>query len=171
VDENGNKTGTIYTASITNIVEVSANFCLDLHSKFPIQATLNCLGAHTKVTNIHLINSQVGVLNSGQLQNVESIDVNLNQLQESGHADVAEAIRQLTQAVTESQEIQDEDKSTVLEQLEELSQQAVLAPDQRAKGGVLKAVATTVATILGAAGSLAEVWSTWGPVIRRFFNL
>ena len=92
-------------------------------------------------------------------------------MQESSSSNIAEAIEKLTQAVTESRKLQDQEKIIVLEQLEELSKQAVLSPDQRVKPGVLKAVVNGIATILGAAGGLAKVWSTWGPVVMRFFGL
>ena len=170
-DEDGKKTGTVYTGSISNIVEVSANFCLTIHRKFPLRPESDNHGVQSNVTNIFLNNSQVGILSSGQIQHVKSITANISHLQESGSNNIAEAIEKLTQAVTESRKLQDQDKTIVLEQLEELSKQAVLAPDQRAKTGVLKAVANGIATTLGAAGGLAEVWSTWGPVVMRFFNL
>jgi hypothetical protein len=81
------------------------------------------------------------------------------------------AIEKLTQAVTESRQLQHQEKTIVLEQLEELSKQAVLAPDQRLKPGVLNAVLNGIATTLGAAGGFAEVWSMWGQVLMRFFGL
>jgi hypothetical protein len=170
-DEDGKKTGTIYSGSINNIVEVSANFCLTMHRKFPIRPESDHHGVQSSVTNIFLNNSQVGLLHSGQIQHVQSITANIRHLQGSGSSNIAEAIEKLTQAVTGSQKLQDQEKTVVLEQLEELSKQAVLPADQRVKPGALKAVVNGVATTLGAAGGLAEVWSTWGPVVMRFFGL
>ncbi len=170
LDENGNKASTVHTGGIDNIVEVAANLCLTLHRSLPLCSESNNVEGQTRVTNINFNNSQVGFLNSGQIQNVESIAVNVSQLQDSGSNNIAEAIKQLTQAVTASQELQDTDKTIVLEQLEELSKQAVLAPEQRAKSGVLKAIAMGIPTTLAAAGSCAEAWSRWGPVILDFFT-
>lgn len=170
-DEDGKKTGTIYGGGINNVVEVSANFCLTMHRKFPLRPEAGNHEVQSNVTNIFLNNSQVGLLNSGQLQHIQSISVNIRHLQGSGSSNIAEAIEKLTQAVTTSRKLQDQDKTVVLEQLEELSKQAVLAPDQRVKPGVLKAVVNGIATTLGAAGGLAEVWSTWGPVVMKFFGL
>jgi hypothetical protein len=138
-DEDGKKTGTIYGGSINNVVEVSANLCLTMHRKFPLRPEPDNHEVQSNVTNIFLSNSQVGLLNSGQIQHVKSITANIRHLQGSGSSNIAEAIEKLTQAVTESRKLQDQEKTIVLEQLEELSKQAVLAPDQRLKPGVLKA--------------------------------
>ena len=170
-DEDGKKTGTIFGGSINNVVEASANFCLTMHRQFPLRPGPDNHEVQSNVTNIFLSNSQVGFLNSGQIQHVKSITANIRHLQGSGGSDIAEAIEKLTQAVTESRQLQDQEKTIVFEQLEELSKQAVLTPDQRLKPGVLNAVLNGIATTLGAAGGFAEVWSTWGQVVMRFFGL
>lgn len=121
--------------------------------------------------NIIISQSNIGLLNTGELEDVKSISVNITSLQNSGYAEVAEALKNLTEAVVNSQELSSEKQSEVLDQLTELSRWATLTAEQRAKPGVLKAVLGGLATTLGAAGGLAEVWSTWGPAIRAFFGL
>lgn len=120
---------------------------------------------------INLQNSTVGVLNAGEIENVKSISVNVSTLAKSGHDDVAVALKELTEAVADSTEISPDERAYVLENLEELSKQAALAPEERAKSGVIKSILSGVATTLSAAGGLAEVWSTWGSAIRVFFGL
>ncbi|HEX8609287.1 MAG TPA: hypothetical protein VF679_11660 [Pedobacter sp.] len=120
---------------------------------------------------INLQNSTIGILNAGEIENVQSISVNVSSLVNSGHDEVAKALKELTEAVASSSEISPDERAYVLENLEELSKQAALLPGERAKSGVLKSVLSGVASTLGAAGGLAEVWSTWGSMIRAFFGL
>lgn len=125
----------------------------------------------TYKTEIHLSNSTVGILNTGEIEDVQSISVNVSALAESGHAEMAKAIKELTEAVAASQELSVDERAYVLENLEELSKQALLPPNERAKSGVIKSLVTGVGASLSAAGGLAEVWSTWGEAIRTFFGL
>lgn len=120
---------------------------------------------------INLQNSTIGILNAGEIEDVQSISVNVSSLVESGHDEVAKALKELTEAVAASSEISPGERAYVLENLEEISKQAALPSEERAKPGVLKSVLSGVASTLGAAGGLAEVWSTWGNVIRAFFGL
>jgi hypothetical protein len=121
-----------------------------------------------KKMNIH-INGDVGVLNTGEIRDVQSINANVNSLVESGHKSAAEALTQLTEAITSSTELSDTDRTEMLQQLNELSRQAA-SPESERSRGVAKAILGSVAATLGAAGGLAEVWSTWGPQIAAFFG-
>jgi hypothetical protein len=165
-DEAGNPNGSVFTDSMSNIGEVSANFCLILHSRYPIprEETIAMSG-------INIVNSTVGILNTGQMNNIKSIAVNIGKLNDSGLADVAAALNALTDAVAASIELTNEAKSLMLEQLESLSKQALLPEEERMKPGVLKAIGSTLSSTLAAAGGLAEVWSTWGPAVLAFFGL
>jgi stage III sporulation protein SpoIIIAA len=123
------------------------------------------------LNNINIDRSVIGMLNAGQIQDVQNISVNVTSLVESGNSGVAQALKNITEAVAASQEVNEEQRSEILDQLDELSSQAALPSDKRAKLGVIKAVLASLATTLGAAGGLAEVWSTWGPAICTFFGV
>jgi hypothetical protein len=127
-------------------------------------------GNTTYKTEIHLSNSTVGILNTGEIEDVRSISVNVSTLAETGHAEMAKAIKELTEAVATNQELSAGERAYVLENLEELSRQALLPPDERAKSGVIKSLVSGVGASVSAAGGLAEVWSTWGEQIRTFFG-
>ena len=80
---------------------------------------------------ISIKNSTIGILNTGQMQN--NIIVNIGKLNDSGLDEVAAAIHALTHAVAVSTELIDEVKSFTLEQLESLSEQALLPEKVRMK--------------------------------------
>ena len=125
----------------------------------------------TPSISIQLTNSTIGILNTGEIEDVQSISVNLSTLAEAGHTEVAAALKALTEAVAASREISSDERTYILDNLEELSKQAALAANERTKNSVIKSIFSGVASSLGAAGGLAEVWSTWGNVIRAFFGL
>ena len=163
-DENGSPKRHVFTGSIENICEVSANLCLVLHGRYPL------LEKEVSMSEINITNSTIGVLNTGQMNNIKSIAVNIGKLNDSGLKEVAAAINALADAVAVSTELIDELKSSTLDQLESLSQQALLPEKERMKPGILKALGTALSSTLSAVGGLAEIWFTWGPAIQKFFG-
>lgn len=119
---------------------------------------------------VNISNSTIGMLNAGDIENVESISIQVSSLADAGHEDVAEALKHLTQSVTENREISGAERTELLDQLGELSRQATLPPEKRMKAGVIKSFLTGLGGALSAAGGSAEVWATWGPTIRAFFS-
>jgi hypothetical protein len=162
--EDGSYAGTIYSGSISNVVEASANLCLLLHARYPLRIQEN------QMTEIKISNSTIGILNTGQIKNIESININIEKLNDAGSDEVADALKNITTAVIESAELAADVKSNTLEQLESLSEQAILPADERSKPGVIKAVFATLNGTLAVAGNLASIWSTWGPAIQKFFG-
>ncbi|MCX5880338.1 MAG: hypothetical protein NTU74_00505 [Deltaproteobacteria bacterium] len=153
-----------YRALKELVVEASANLCLLLHARYPLQMQ------EKQVTEIRISNSTIGILNTGQIKNIESIIINIGKLNDVGSDEVANALKNITSAVAESTDLTADVKSNTLEQLENLSEQAVLPVNDRSKPGVIMAVFTALNGTLAAAGSLADIWSTWGAAIQKFFG-
>ena len=103
-------------------------------------------------------------------EGIQRIDINISRLDKTSESSIAEAIRALTEAVVTTQAISIEQRSDLLDQLNELSDQALLPPAQR-KTGVVKAIVTGLAGGLNTASGLATIWSTWGDLIRTYFGL
>jgi hypothetical protein len=120
---------------------------------------------------ISVSKSNVGVLNTGEIKEIRSVSLNVSALAQIEHTEMATALRQLVGAVSKSEELTKQQRSEILEQLEEIARQANTPPERRVTSGVLKSALSGIATTLGAAGGLAEVWSTWGPAIATFFGL
>ena len=120
---------------------------------------------------INISNSTVGVVNTGEIKEIKSILVSTSALTEAGHSEVATALRQLADAVSKNQELSDKQRTEILAQLDEIARQANTPAEKRSALGVIRSILSGIATGLGAAGGLAEVWSTWGPAIAKFFGL
>ena len=114
-------------------------------------------------------NSQVGVLNTGEMQ-AKSITGSISTSADPSQHQIAEALTSLMEAVKASQNISSQRQTEILEQLELLSEQAKLAPSKR-KVGLVKPILSTLATALSAGGGSAEIWSQWGDAIKIFFGI
>lgn len=81
--------------------------------KYPERPRIVHTGAMT-LNNIHVSNSQVGVLNTGTLQNV---DATVNVLRSEGNPELAAAVLALAQALVSTTELSSEKKNQALELL------------------------------------------------------
>ena len=126
------------------------------------------IGYHNNAT---ITGGTFGILNTGEMKRIESIEVNVSTLANSDQSQqVAEALKHLTEAVAESKEITSEQKDETLEQLELLSEQAILPAPER-KTGLIKPTLGVLSTTFSAGGGLAEIWNTWGTPIKAFFGV
>jgi hypothetical protein len=119
---------------------------------------------------VKVSNSTVGVINTGEIQEIKSVYLNTSDLTSTGHTKLATALRKVAEAVSESQELAEKQQTELLEQLREVAQQANKPPDDRVAPEVMKALLSGMATTICTVGALAEIWSTWGPAITKFFG-
>src|SRR6185503_5818514 len=96
------------------------------------------------LNNIKIDRSVIGMLNAGSIQDVERIDVNVTALAQSGSREIAAALKSLTEAVASSQELSAAQRRELLEQINLVSGEAALAPENR-KTGVIKPVLSAMA--------------------------
>ena len=114
------------------------------------------------------IGGNVGILNTGTMQTIGDLNIEVNKVDLAGHHQVAEALKMIAEGITNSTELSTDKKDEVLQQIQELARQASLPSEKRATKGVITALLKGLATTLGAAGGLATVWNTWGSTLQRF---
>jgi hypothetical protein len=118
-------------------------------------------GIHLTVQNAANINlgSQVGTINAA-----------VTVIAEQGQSEVANAIRELSEAILRSNAMQDSQKQEALQVVTDLAKQAEAKPEARSKGTV-KALIAGLPTLIKAATDLTALWEKWGPIIRAHFGV
>lgn len=104
------------------------------------------------MNNIHVSDSQIGVLNTGNISNMDGI---VTVLKNDGNTELAMTLATLTQAVIESNELAREQKDEIIELLGVLSSEAV-APKQNRKMAVVRTIFSKLTTLLTNAATLGE---------------
>ena len=105
------------------------------------------------LNNINIQNSNVGVINTG---NVESIDVSLTFLKEQGNEEIAELIKILTKEIIKNKDIVENQKNEILEQLAFITEQLSIPKEQR-KTSILKTIFATIFTSISGFSNLLEI--------------
>ncbi len=116
--------------------------------------------------HIKVSESNIGVINAGTVDNLETgIQVILNR----GDKELANAVGELTQAVLDSKEINDELKREIAEQLELLVTEALATKDKQRKGLARKVISDISQSIMTIA-SLLTIWNNVQPLLQPYFG-
>jgi hypothetical protein len=132
--------------------------------RFPTRKTVNLGGV--ALHNIKVDNSTIGVINTG---NIETVDVAVSALNNSGNNDIATALNQLTTEVVKNTEPQNDVKNQIVELLSLIASEAT-APKERQRKGAMKALLSQLKDLLSVSSSLIQIWEKWGPTIHTIFT-
>ena len=115
--------------------------------------------------NINVDRSTVGSINTGS---VNSIDVTLGQLGQGGASEIAESVKEFTEALLQEAQVTNETRTGMLEQLAFVSEQLLTPEDQR-KTSIIRQTWNTLTAEAGRFTSLAaaleKIKTTIGPVL------
>lgn len=118
------------------------------------------------LNNIRVSNSEIGVLNTGSIENVDST---VTVLKSSGNSELAQAVTALSEAVIKSNEISSNEKNQIIELLGAISSEAI-APKQKQRRSVVKALLSELSGMLSGIGSLASLWEKVKGVFEQVFS-
>jgi len=134
--------------------------------RFPDRAKPVNIIAGTKMTNIHLSNSVAGVINLGA---IHSVDQTVSALITLGEPDLANAIKELTQATASSSVLAQAQKNELIEILGFLAEQAATPPQSR-KSGMVASMLEKAPAILALANDVADTYQKYWPIIEAVFS-
>jgi hypothetical protein len=119
---------------------------------------------------LHNINVSGGVIGSVNSGDIATIDVAMTTIQHSGNDEVAKALKTITEAVLNNEELSNELKNEIIQNLSFVSQQVSVPPENRNQG-VLKAVISGIKEGVNTASSLIDIWLKVEPVFRGALGL
>ncbi|MDP3786581.1 MAG: hypothetical protein Q8R05_03410 [Candidatus Omnitrophota bacterium] len=119
------------------------------------------------LNNIHVSRSEIGVLNTGVIENVDST---LTVLKTQGNAELAAAVTGLSEAVIKATEITAEQKNQIIELLSALSEEAV-APKEKQKKSVIKALIQHLEDLLKGVSTITGLWNIAKTIFLKIFGI
>jgi hypothetical protein len=137
-----------------------------LYTRMEIPKPTNIRTGPMTFNNITVSKSVVGAINTGSIQ---ELDVAMDQVRVGGYPEVAGALKLITQAVLDAQDLTPKSKNEILEHLSFVGTQATLPQDNRHKA-VGCTVLETVERLLNASASAAALWPMAKPYLAALFN-
>jgi hypothetical protein len=124
--------------------------------------------AQQQPIQVHIQNSTVANLNLGS--QVGRINTALATITNEDHAEIAEALKQITEAIAGSAALAESTKKEAIEAISTLAVQAEAKPEEQSTGTV-KAILSWLPTAISTAADLATLWNTLGPLIAAHFRI
>ena len=118
-------------------------------------------------TSMNITYKITGMANFGQV--IGDIEVNVQQIKESGHEEIAQALAELTEVIANDPKLTDGDKTQAIGQMQELSQQVRVEKESRNKG-VIEAIFAHLPTLITLSEKCQELWGKYEPIIRGFLK-
>ena len=123
--------------------------------------------AGVKLNNIHVSNSVVGTINTGS---IGTVDQSISALIQSGEPSLAQAIKELSQAILGSADLTQNQRNELVECLGAISAEAV-APKESRKSSVALTLLERAAKITSLANDITDVCQKWWPVLAGAFSI
>jgi hypothetical protein len=133
--------------------------------RYPQRQVRIIQGGPMTLNNITVKDSSVGVLNTGNLEIVDSAITALKANPQT--QDVAGAILKLASAIADS-ELPAEKKNEAIEILSTVATEAT-APEGKRKSSVVKRLLAGFPTLIQTSASAIEIWKTVEPIMRAMF--
>lgn len=119
------------------------------------------------LNNIRVSESNIGVLNTGNLEIVDSAITVLKQ--DTTTREISDAVSKLANAIAKSNELSPEKKNEALEILGVIASEATI-PKERRKNNVIRTLLSAFPTAIQTAASVIQIWQTVEPIIKTFFQ-
>jgi hypothetical protein len=116
--------------------------------------------------NIHIDRSTVGVVNTGT---INGVDLAISTIQSGGDNNLASAIRELTEAIAATRELDEEQRTQALQLVEVVAQEATKPKDAR-RSAVIKPILAGLAEAIKVGSSLSTLWARLEPVFTAAFS-
>ena len=116
--------------------------------------------------NIKVDQSVIGAINTGE---VKRIDVTMDYIKTSGNNELAQALKEFTQAVIDEKEIEIKMKNEIIEQISFITSQAAL-PKEKQKTSIVKTVLLAIKDTIFTISSLMLLWGKLQPLLERVFS-
>jgi hypothetical protein len=147
------------------MAKILAEVCRDVEIRF--QRQLLPTKKEPMANSIQVNISNAANVNLGT--QVGTINAALSVIGNNGNLDVANALRDLSEETIRSKELDEQRRQEILDVITELARQAEAEPKARSMG-VVKSLLTNFPVMIGIAADLTTLWTTYGPVLERFFG-
>lgn len=134
----------------------------------PVSTKIPKMGDITLNHYYDISNSNIGLLNAGTIQ-AELIDVSMEMLIKNNQENLADVIKQLTDAVIKEQQINDANKTEVLEAISFIAEESVKPPQYRKKTMIMEVI-EKMGKLISVSEAISKMWDLASSVFKEYFS-
>jgi hypothetical protein len=153
-----------------NFITAQAESAVGLHSilpRYPERQVRVIQGGTVTLNNISVSGSAIGVLNTGNLEVVDSAISALKS--DPATKEVSEALKQLTDSIAAANDLGSKEKNEAIEILSVVASEAT-APEDKRKTSVVNRLLEHFPTLIQTSAAVVDIWQAVGPSIISFFQ-
>lgn len=148
--------------------DINAIFGISNIPKSPIVNNRITRQGDLTLNNINVANSNVGMINIGRIQ-AESINVAISELEKNNQDEIANALKLLTEAILNSNDINSKDREILLENISFISEEALKPKEYRKKSLIINAL-EKIGGFAFIAENIKNIWEFSHPILHNFFS-
>lgn len=130
--------------------------------RMPVQALAQAMRRSHTLNNIHISQSQIGVLNTGSIQR---IDAAITLSKGSDAEEIGKQINALTQSVIQSKDLDAAQQNEIIDLTETLAEEVVGKRKPATITAVMKAITEKVNGVAALAGAAEKLWQVIKPLL------
>lgn len=146
---------------------VNSMFGISGGARYPTKRPVLVSGGTVNNNHIEINNSQIGILNTG---NIENLNQTIDSLYSASQGELADNVKKFSEAVLNEVNLTKEQQSEILESLDVVTRELFQKPENR-RNAVAKTLMSGIANLIGFAANSAAVWQVLYPLLQRFFKL
>lgn len=117
------------------------------------------------VNHITISNSQIGILNAGNIQNLNQT---IDSLYSASQKELADTVKTFSQMILSEKELTDDQKNQVLESLDVITKELFQKPENRKKS-VAQTLIEKISGITEFTANALTIWQILRPMLQKFF--
>ena len=135
-------------------------------ARYPTKRPVMVSGGTVNNNHISINNSQIGVLNIG---NINNLNQTIDSLYSASQKELADNIKNFSEALIKEGVLSGMQKNEVLESLDVITKELFQKPENRKKTLVNK-LFNQISLIIGSAADSLVIWQALFPLLKRFFE-
>lgn len=144
---------------------VDAMFGIPLGPRYPTKRPVIVSGGTVNNNRIAISNSQIGILNTG---NINSLNQTIGALYSSSQQDLAQKIKVFSESVLKDESFGDDQRKVILESLDTVTKELLQEQGSR-KGSVAKLLLKSISETVQFGANSATLWQALSPLLAAFF--
>lgn len=144
---------------------VDAMFGIRTGARYPTKRPVLVSGGTVNNNHVSINNSQIGLLNAG---NIDNLNQTIDSLYSASQKDLATTIQAFSQAVLNEESLTDDQKNETLESLDVITKELFQKPETRKKS-VAKILFEKISGVAGLAANTLTIWQILMPILQKFF--
>ena len=144
---------------------IGSMFGVNIGGRYPTKRPVFVSGGTINNNHIAISNSQIGVLNTGNIQNLNQT---IDSLYSASEVKLAENIKKFSEAILSEQNLSKEQQSEILESLDVITKELFQKSKNRKKT-VVKTLMTAISSTVELTANSMTIWQVLLPLLQKFF--